>query len=828
MLRKILLVIIIVLILITVATLAIDRFLLPSKVKDLLVDSLSKQTQKSVKLETVEFSIFRGLVLKNLTIYDKDTTFLTVKDADCSFLPLPFFKKEIIIPWININQAQAYLERQPDYTFNISDLFIQRQPVQQSPQEPRPQQKKELKSTGFNLIIKKINIRNSTIYFKDNAIDPAFSKTVDNINANIYLALPAQVKFTLKSVLRSKETQLIGITGIYNIPRRELGMKLSVKGALLSELAEYLRNTGFNFSSGKADISAEIQQKDDIVKLKIESVISSLNAGKDNIRVDLNSRINADVVYGLQSKILKFSGQFSIEDGVISGVETIGKLSGLTGVFRFDDQGFSSDSIQANVLGLSVTGKLKLEDFKKPKFSAQVLCSPELEKMPDLLKSLGKLEVPVKLKGNSKLAVEIRSDGASGAVPLISGVLEFEDVLMSTRLLKKPVTNVSGKIRFTRDSLDWSLPVFIYEGINYSSTGSLAGFKTPDIVFTLKSDDIFVDSEVVVKNKILSIARCNIRYLDSECGFNGSVDVGGNNNAPVADIAGKARIRLDNLNKFFAKQLQKVKPLGFVEAEFSLSGNANDIKSCLISGIAKGQDVVLFGLKADDFVMEYGQKNGAARFDLINMALYSGYLRGSADLDYSVKGVPFSLRARIEQIEIGQLKNDTGLKKNDISGSLSAEISLGGVFDDASKLNGVGKVNIINGKLWQLNLFQGMGKLIFAKDFANINFKEASGFFIVGNKMIKSDNIILNSDLAQLTGSCRIGFDSSLNALINVQVSDKMIPVTGTFKDVATAIMGSANKFGIITISGTLQNPKYQFKTAVVDIMKSVTDAIFQ
>jgi len=54
-----------------------------------------------------------------------------------------------------------------------------------------------------------------------------------------------------------------------------------------------------------------------------------------------------------------------------------------------------------------------------------------------------------------------------------------------------------------------------------------------------------------------------------------------------------------------------------------------------------------------------------------------------------------------------------------------------------------------------------------------------------------------------------------------------MIPLSGTLKDVTTAIMGQAGKMGVIKLSGWLKEPKYSFKPAVTDIIKGITDAFF-
>ena len=87
---------------------------------------------------------------------------------------------------------------------------------------------------------------------------------------------------------------------------------------------------------------------------------------------------------------------------------------------------------------------------------------------------------------------------------------------------------------------------------------------------------------------------------------------------------------------------------------------------------------------------------------------------------------------------------------------------------------------------------------------------------------------MLKSNMANLSGKVKIGFDSSLDASLNVDIIDELVPLTGTFKDVTTAVIGSSGKFATISITGTLKEPKYKFKPVVENIIKGLTDTLKQ
>ena len=61
-----------------------------------------------------------------------------------------------------------------------------------------------------------------------------------------------------------------------------------------------------------------------------------------------------------------------------------------------------------------------------------------------------------------------------------------------------------------------------------------------------------------------------------------------------------------------------------------------------------------------------------------------------------------------------------------------------------------------------------------------------------------------------------------------MEILSELVPLGGTFKDVTTAIIGQGGKFGVIKLSGTLREPKYVFKAAVVNIIQGLADVFFK
>jgi hypothetical protein len=214
----------------------------------------------------------------------------------------------------------------------------------------------------------------------------------------------------------------------------------------------------------------------------------------------------------------------------------------------------------------------------------------------------------------------------------------------------------------------------------------------------------------------------------------------------------------------------------------------------------------------------------------MDLSLYEGTIRSAASMNLISQNQPYWLTLDIQGVKLEKLKLDTKSKDRDIAGLVQAYAKINGFSSDLSRLSGAGWIKISEGRLWQLDLFKGLGKLLFIQDFSTIVFHEGFCTFSVKDRYISSDDLTLKSQITNLIGSVKLGFDSSIDAQLNVEVLDENVPLAGTFKDITTAIVGKAGRFGVIKISGTLKEPKYKFKTAVAvtDIIKGLKDILLE
>ena len=811
MLKKILIVVSIVLfvlaILVTGGIIYLNNVFLPKTIRTLIVKSIAEQTNSRVSLGALRVNIFKGLVLNDLEIYKQESEIVKIKEASCIFLPFPVFRKQIIIPIVNIKSAQVFLERREDNTFNLMDLFpspatgsapavsLSAKPGQGAPK------------TGFNFSIYRINVSNAKVTFRDATFSPAFVKPIENINLIVYLSLPASVKFKFSALIPAAQPVNIGAYGEYKIASRELNSRLTINNFSPGDFAVYYELSGLRIV-GLLNATFDLKMKDNILSAdtRIQSKNLNIQQGNISVKADTNSRVILE--YGLSDRKLKYSGNSRISNALISGLDLVGTVSAVNCGLIFNNLGLSTEDLTASIFGIPVRAKVILSNFNDPALSINANSSLSLAALQVVLKDKLKFNFPGTINGQGNLSLAMEGPLKEAGSLALNAWLDLVDADVKLTGLNFPLRGINGRITFTRKAQQ--------------------AFPLLDI--SIKSDTFSLASLLSLQDKLIKVSKCSGRYFSSEFSITGNINTA-NTPATLVDLGGELRVDLKDLKYAlpkFKEQLDKIKPEGKLEAQFNLSGNISDSQDYAVNAQFSSDTISLYGLRGTDLSISYTQAKGLANVEAARLSLYGGSVDAAFNVNLKSKDTPYLFTAALQGVEIKELKNDTPAKNKDISGIIQGEVKLSGSLGDLAGSQGTGKVAITKGKLWELDLFKGLGKLLFSQDFANITFSEGSCAFSIHDKSISTDELMLKSNMINLSGPVKIGFDNSINAKLNVDIISELVPLTGTFKDVTTALVGQSGKFAVITVSGTLKEPKYRFQAAIADIIKGLADSFLR
>lgn len=832
--KKIAIVFLFLLILISGGIIYLNKVVLPIKIKSLIIQNLENYTGKKASLESVRFSLLKGLILQNLTLSDGQKTLISVKEASCVFLILPIFKeKKIIIPLIKLRQPRVFLNRRADNSINLMELV--------------PRKETEEKKHKFGIIVLGINVSDGYIDFQDDIFSPAFSKSIADVNLGLRLDLPTGIRCNFTAKAKAAPPILVDAHAEFRLLTRELNAKISIRELPPEDFSVYYSNsglapletieqsqnrkgflTGLVIKDGKIDalINLNLKMKENSLSADITTQNKNIVLSRDKLLLKLNSDIKTNLQYNLADKQLKYSGIAEVTRADFSGVETLGEINNIRGKIQFNDLGISSEKVLASVFGLPIEAKINLADFKNPQIHFSAGAEFNLKDAQVILAEKLKIDLPAELSGQGRISIDFRKTPAQ-ETPEITGSLELISSQAKIDRIALPLEDINGTIKYSQDKLRWSNLSFSYMDSIYKTSGALADLRAPRANVIISSDELLLKTYFRLKERLVKIEKMEGRYLNSWLFVKGNINIA-DPQAPRADLNLELDIDLKDLYKPLAKfknQLEQIKAKGLVKAKIILNSSIGNPKYSKIRAELSSSTLSLYGLKADKFFLNYAQADGIADIPLIHLSLYGGFIEAAAKINLDSENQPFWTEGKINDIKIEKLKLDTPFKDKDSSGTIRAIAKVNGFLKDISRLSGAGKIQIENGKLWELNLFKGLGKLLFSKDFTDIVFSDGYCEFFIKDKAIFTDKLILKSSLVNLEGRGKIGFDSTLDASLNVQMSDELAP-TGSVKDIAAAIMGQAGRFATIKLSGTLQKPEYQHHFTPVDVLKGLKDTI--
>ncbi len=799
----------------------LNTAVLPVKIKALIIKDVQDFTGKNASCEEVKLSIFKGLVVRGFNLYDNKKIILSVKEINCTFLFLPLIKKQVIIPRLNIVSPTLFLERRLDNTFNVLKPFKGSDPVVTA-------------NNKFNLIIYGISVSQAKISFQDDMINPVFTKEVQNLKVNLSLALPAKVKFVFSGQVPAHPAMKLAGQGEYNISAKSFSAKVGLKDFIPSEFEPYLSGQGLSFGKGKVDYLGNLYYKDQVISSDFTLQTRGISVTRDKLLFVLNSTTKASFKYGFNEKHWDFSGKTDISEGFCYGLPNLEQIDKISGQVRFNNEGIFSDNLTAYYAQIPFKANITVVNFKKPLLSADLSVFTGLADIQKLAKNNFRLELPCAASGQAGLRVKIES-GFDPAGPAKAGPAKIEGSLSVAQAkaffpkYRIDINSIDGDIKFTSEKILWEGLGFRFLDTVYKSSGSIQGFVSPQVDLSINSEKSQLDASFKAVSQVIDFSRLAGRYLNSDFSLLGKVDLT-DPNQPMADIFGKINLELSELSK----QLKKLKvnlgqstPGGLVNIQGQLKGGLNDIKNCQIKATLASTYLWLYGLRVNNLSADFLLTNAVADAESLHFSLYGGTIDAKATMNLKDKSMPYWLDAAAQKVDIARLKADTAMKGKNISGLLSADLKLSGLWDNLSKLSGSGKVSITDGSFWELDLFKGVGTLLFSNDFRDIVFSDGSCNFVIRDRSIYSDDIKLQGSLCLMKGRAKIGFDSKVDAELNVEVSPDA-PLTGTLKDFTTTILGNASHFGAISITGTLKEPKFKFKAAVTNIIQGIADTFLR
>ncbi|MFH1202090.1 MAG: AsmA-like C-terminal region-containing protein [Candidatus Omnitrophota bacterium] len=787
----------------------LNNVFLPKKLKSILIDALSGQLQRKAELGNLKFRLFKGIVIEGLKIFDvpprQDAVLLSVKSVNFNFLLIPFLKsKTVIIPSITIDSPSANIKLLADNSLNI----------------PLPQAQKG----QFEVFIYRIILDKGKLTFQDQTKTPYFVKEIQDIKSRITLSLPNRLKIDLQaSVLNADKTKSrILLKGKYEIKEDALYVESKIDGFNVGEYSPYYANLPLAVSGGRLKgTEINFTKVKDNIGIEYKTLTDSISLSKDEFEATGGINLKGDFNYNLISKEMAYSGFLDLTNTAIEGIPFLKSATNIKGRLDFKNDLLKTSSLTAEALGCPLELSGELTNFNNPSLSLKLESKLDLLKLNDLIKDLTRID-NLKAEGPALLDATI-----SGSLP---DALDFQtrlkllSVRLSTPQLDLPVEQIEGDLTIQKDGVSWQDLSLKYKDQAFKLNGQLKDFASPIIETSLSGRDFNLKTVFGFKDNLVNIASLDGNYLGLKFGLKGGLDIKDTKN-PLVNLKGSLLLDLKDAPEIADKFKTDLKPLkarGVLKTTFSLSGPVNDFSRLNISLSGASEVASVYDLKLSGLSLGYNQAEGLGNLKLSSKA-YNGNINLLGKLNLSDKDMVYNADLNLESIDISRLKLDTPVKDKNISGSLNARATFSGKGSDLAKLNGSGNISVTEGNLWELNLFKGLGKLLFPQSFEKIVFKNVQGGFTVANKTIFGHTIKFDSDELQLVIEGTCDFAGNLNAKAVTKFSEELVKEDSqTLEKIVGALLSQAQQYVAVKITGTLTNPKYKVQPQVENIIEGI------
>jgi len=331
-----------------------------------------------------------------------------------------------------------------------------------------------------------------------------------------------------------------------------------------------------------------------------------------------------------------------------------------------------------------------------------------------------------------------------------------------------PINISRARLKVDKDSVTLAGSSIYYKDKGYNLSGKLEDFAKPKIDAILNSKDFDLAVNFAIQENDILLNNLTLQILNSK--INGSGKILNYASNPNIDIKiDSERINLFNLN------------FGQMNAELKM-------------------------------------QNGKFRMPQLNLSPYGGKITISLEAGLSEKSPPYTINLDIADVDLSKWKMDTGLKGDDVKGTLSSKFAINGFGLNQETIKGKGWISVAEGRLWAIPLLGSLAEFLGMPHLRKAIIKEVLGNFTIADKKIHTEDLYFLSDDIVMLIKGNMDFTGKLDANITASFSPKFMEKTGRFGHIASLLIDKTGRFvGEVKMTGTIKKAKFKFSALPVE-----------
>jgi hypothetical protein len=414
----------------------------------------------------------------------------------------------------------------------------------------------------------------------------------------------------------------------------------------------------------------------------------------------------------------------------------------------------------------------------------------------------------------------LASKPLTGNVQMTASV---KNVSIASSKLHQKITNITGIIEATNDSIKWRDFTATYLDEPYSLTGSLDNFKEPRIFTIIDGEKIQLKANMLKSGSLLTIDSLTGKYLNLPFNATGTVTFVKARPALIA-ITNRMSMRLEDLiNALPVPQRNNILPFhpdGIIDLTADLKGPDLDWKNFTFNAGITSPEIRLKGYKLDAVKINLDLVRGNIKALTLDGKFYDGTAHAVASLDLLRPGMPYDLALNINSTDMRALKMDSPFKMDEVNGKLYlTAIGNGTIADFKNKFHAKGSLAIREGFLTQFNVFKGLLSILNdSLHLGEVMITDAEGNFTIEDQKINTDNLRLKGPSIVLLGQGWVGFDQNCDLEMTVDLSSGVVPPIA--QDVLKTLR--------IHVYDKITNPKFKKKISVPQVINTLFKNLLQ
>jgi hypothetical protein len=528
-----------------------------------------------------------------------------------------------------------------------------------------------------------------------------------------------------------------------------------------------------------------------------------------NLTVPLNKFNDAD-----------YAGTFTIHNAEALGFP-YGPLKeiSLNSEFKTDQVVIKSLYVLALEAPLKAAGSIM--NFKNPIANIEIACDHiDLGKIKNAFPAEYE-KFGLTTSGAASFNVNFQGLLSSPLAGKIKAHAELNNVNAESATLKQAVSNVSGTIEGTPDSLTWNNFAGTYLGKAYTLTGGLNNFKNPHIKTSLNGADVRLNVDAQRQDDLWTIAQLEGKYLNLAFSADGTVNMPADRK-PTLDINAKTNFNVEDILPLLPeaqrKSVEDLKAAGSISIDASVKGNLDEWQKWTSNAKVTSPLLSVMGYKVNDIVLVISQKDQQINNLTFDALAYEGKVHAVGSGDVGSAAMPFELALNVDGLNMRKLKMDIpNLSAEEINGKLYLTTVSKGKVADILNFQAKGSVAIREGFLTEFKFFKGiLGALNNSLKLGNLTFTDMESNFEISEQKIKTDNFRLISPTIVFIADGWVGFDQMCDLNMFVDMNSGRVP------PIAEQVLRTFQAH----FSGKITDPKKEIKISTAQVINSVLKTI--